>query len=161
MSEQARPSMFPEGAERGRLIGRAFRYAAAVGAGYVFGLAAGRSVATGPGFWILAALGALALFLVFRSGVKSQVHAASDAIAVANNRAEASAAATAVQTVNVGNSFTDQAANHPSVFDVQRAQLPPTVQQQAVTSYVDDFGNLFEVRNAEPLPVEPDPWPLD
>jgi len=121
----------------------------------------GTSAKSSPAFAVLAIVGALALFLIFRSGAKSQSHAASDAIAVANNRAEAAAQASAVQTVNVGNSFTDQSANHPSVFDVQRTQLPPTVEQRSVTSYVDDYGHMFEVRNAEPLPVEPDPWPLD
>lgn len=59
-------------------------------AGYLLGVAAG-GMSDGPGFWIAAALGLLAIWLVFRQGRNSVSHAAADAVATANARANAAA----------------------------------------------------------------------
>jgi hypothetical protein len=59
-------------------------------AGYLLGVAAG-GMSDGPGFWIAAALGLLAIWLVFRQGRNSVSHAAADSVAKANARANAAA----------------------------------------------------------------------
>lgn len=66
------------------------RYLACVFAGYLLGLFAGAST-DGASRWALAGIGLVALWLVFRQGRKSVSHAAADAVAKANARANAAA----------------------------------------------------------------------
>lgn len=98
MNEPNEPKRAPRsrpGAEhRGELFWRGVRYLAAVFAGYLLGIAAGRLGGESPGWPLIVLVAAVALFLVFRQGRKSVSHAAADAVAAA--RAEANAAAQAV-----------------------------------------------------------------
>lgn len=101
----------PSPSRNGELLWRAVRYAAAIFAGYLFGLVAGTGIpdAESPAWPLLFVLGAVALFLVFRQGAKSQSHAAADAISKANARAEAAAQAVATQTVTIAGGHVAQA----------------------------------------------------
>lgn len=87
-------------AGRGEFMWRGVRYLCVCLAGYLFGLAAGRvSQSAGPAWPLVCIVGALALVWVFRSGKKSNSHAASDAVAAAISSARATA--TASTTVQV------------------------------------------------------------
>jgi hypothetical protein len=95
---------------RGEFLWRSVRYLACALGGYFLGLSAAGLAPDGPALWIVGALGALGLFMAFRSGKKSVQHAAADA--VANARAEARAAAAASSSVNVS---TNVAGGHQMV----------------------------------------------
>lgn len=151
MNDQPRKvfgNAIPGGEARGALLGRAVRYAAACFAGYLFGLSAGRMVTKGPGVAVLAVLGLVALYLVFRQGAKSQSHAAADAISQANARATAAAAAHAqasqVVTVNsVNGSFptqTDQTAIPQAPHQSLTAPVAHSLEQsRQVDIWSDDY----------------------
>jgi hypothetical protein len=122
---------------RGALVWRAVRYGVVLGVGYLAGVSVGGMATESPGLPLLAAAVALALFLAFRQGAKSQAHAAADAIASANVRA--SAAAVASQTVNVaGGHMVNPAAGHavnPDALDWDDS--PRVIEQRREVSFWD------------------------
>jgi hypothetical protein len=150
MSDEPRKvfgNAIPGGPARGALLGRALRYAAACFAGYLFGLAAGHAVTDGPGVIVLAVLGLVALYLVFRQGAKSQSHAAADAIGAANARATAVAAAHAqasqVVTVNALNGTLPVTSNEqPSVSASLTHNSPQSLEQ---SRHVDIWSDEYEM----------------
>jgi hypothetical protein len=129
-----KPESTPEmGDTRGAMMWRGVRYLAAVGAGYLFGLAAGSAAPDGPPFVFIALMGLVALWLIFRKGQQSNSHAAMDAVLSA--RAQAHATATATQQVNI-------AGGHivgPHPLDGQRppavAARPPTYELPPDSAY--------------------------
>lgn len=121
------------GERRGELFWRSVRYGAAIFAGYLFGIAAGSAAEDGPPFYVLAGVGLLALWLVFRQGKKSQQHAAADAIATAISSARATAQN--ATNVNVAGGHIVQAGAAPQLA----GQVTRYVQQ------VDAAGNVYFV----------------
>lgn len=113
------------GSARGALVWRAVRYCVVLGVGYLAGVSVGGMATESPGLPLLAVAVAVALFLAFRQGAKSQAHAAADAISAAH--ATAAAAAVASQTVNVagGHLVNPTGTFYPShnIWDDEPVQL--------------------------------------
>ena len=141
----------------GEFVWRSVRYAAAVAAGYACGLTVG-SAAKGPAFWVVAAVGLLGIFWVFRTGKKSVQHAASDAVASARASAAATASSVSSNHVQIGHSYTvsEPGVENTALAGVQRVvpfsspltpeQLPPGVYDSADVwnDYHEQFDNEQE-----------------
>lgn len=143
----------------GEFVWRSVRYAACVGAGYFCGLSIG-SAAKGPAFWLVAGLGLVGILWVFRSGKKSVLHAASDAVATA--RATASAAASAVSTTNVQvgnqNSLPGTGVQESRTVPFARgAEIPSSVVPPALSPGWSDSG-LWVDRREDLEEVEAIDW---
>ena len=104
------PRERPGAEQRGEWFWRGVRYLAAIGCGYMLGLAAGRMGGESPGWPIIVAVAAVALFLIFRQGQKSVSHAAADAISAANARANAAAQAVSQNQITVAGGHVVQGA---------------------------------------------------
>jgi len=130
---------------------RALRYGITVFAGYLLGLSAGSLASRqSPSFWMLGSVGALALFLVFRRGVRSQSDAAIDAVL----EATATATATATQSVIV-------AGGHV----VGASPADSHVYNDSVSDRFIVGQSVTELPPADPIPVpgprslrSTDPW---
>lgn len=96
------PRARPGAERRGELFWRGVRYFAAVGAGYMLGLAAGTLGGDGPGWPVVVLVSAVACVLIFRQGRKSNAHAAADAIAAMQATVSASSVAANQITVAGG-----------------------------------------------------------
>lgn len=132
----------------GEFVWRSVRYACAVGAGYFCGLSVG-SAAKGPAFWLVAGLGLVGILWVFRSGKKSVLHAASDAVADARATATAAASAVSTTTVQVGNGNVVPFARtqgNAEVASPVRSPLPSAVEPSPLPPGWSDSGIWMDRR---------------
>ena len=144
----------------GEFIWRSVRYACAVAAGYACGLTVG-SAAKGPAFWVVAAVGLLGIFWVFRTGKKSVQHAASDAVASARASAAATASSVSSNHVQIGHSYnvSDTGTENSAVTGVPRVvpfsspvtpeQLPPGVYDEP--DFWNDYHEQFDNKETETI----------
>jgi hypothetical protein len=105
-----------------------------VGAGYLLGMVGGSAVSDTPSGFIIAAVGLLACWLIFRQGRNSQSHAAADAISAAIVDANARAQAVAHQTVTVAQGHVVQNTTERGELQLSsRPNLPRYVGVDAIT----------------------------
>lgn len=123
-------------------VARGARYALCIAAGYMFGMFAGQQL-DGPPLVISAAVGLVALYLVFRRGRASVATAAAEAVSQANARANAAAIASTNVNVAGGHIVTNSAAER-DIWDDYRNVGP--VQAYELGSDAVTGATLYEVR---------------